>query len=82
MQIKEEITMTPQAENLFKQVIDEVHQKELIETREDALAEGRKEGRLEVMEEISKEFRDLIDIETLSKKNRTKHRRNSKPISS
>ena len=64
MQIKEEITMTPQAENLFKQVIDEVHQKELIETREDALVEGRKKG----MEEIVKEFRDLIDIETLSKK--------------
>ena len=64
--------MTPQAENLFKQVIDEVHQKELIETREDALVEGRNEGRnegrLEAMKEIAKEFRDLIDIETLSKK--------------
>lgn len=71
-QMKEEIQMTPEAESLFKQVINEVHQKELLETREDALIEGRiegrNEGRNEAIREIAKEFKDLIDIETLSEK--------------
>ncbi|WP_407423626.1 hypothetical protein [Methanobrevibacter sp.] len=64
--------MTPEAESLFKQVISEVHQKELLETREEALSEGRNEGinegRNEAMKEIAKEFKDLVDIEILSKK--------------
>lgn len=70
-QIKEETEMTPEAESLFKQMINEVHQKELLKTREDALIEGRNEA----IREIAKEFKDLVDIETPSK-NRTKYRRN------
>lgn len=57
--ITEVVDMTPQAEKLISQVIDEVHRKSVHEARMDGIKEGK--------EEIAKNLKDLMDDEEISR---------------
>ena len=55
--------MTPKAMAVVTQAINEVNQKVLAETREDAFNEGRTKA----LKQVAKNLRDEIDLDVLSK---------------
>ena len=64
--------MTPQAQSVVLQAINEVNTKVLAENSQkakaDGIKEGIKEGKADGIEEIVKSLRDDVDLELLSKK--------------
>ena len=62
-EIKGESEMTPKAMAVVTQAINEVNQKVLAETREDAFNEGR----AKTLKQVAKNLRDKIDLDVLSK---------------
>ena len=64
--------MTPQAQSVVLQAINEVNTKVLTENSQkakaDGIKEGIKEGKADGIEEIVKSLRDDVDLELLSKK--------------
>ena len=72
MKIKKEVKMTPQAQSVVLQAINDVNTKVLTENSQkakaDGIKEGIKEGKADGIEEIVKSLRDDVDLELLSKK--------------
>lgn len=72
MKIKKEVKMTPQAQSVVLQAINEVNTKVLTENSQkakaDGIKEGIKEGKADGIKEIVKSLRDDVDLELLSKK--------------
>ena len=60
--------MTPQAQSVVLQAINEVNTKVLAENSQKAKADGIKIGKADGIEEIVKSLRDDVDLELLSKK--------------
>ena len=62
-EIKEDIKMSPHAESIIKQAINEVNWKVLAETEEKGIEKGKKD----TMKSVAKQFKNQIDIQELSK---------------
>jgi len=63
--------MSPHAESIIKQAINEVNWKVLAETEEKGIEKGMKEGmkkgKKDTMKSVAKQFKNQIDIQELSK---------------
>ena len=67
--------MSPHAESIIKQAINEVNWKVLAETEEkgiekgmkEGMKEGMKKGKKDTMKSVAKQFKNQIDIQELSK---------------
>ncbi len=66
-----EIEMTPQAERIITQVVDEVHKKSVHEARldgiEEGLEQGLEQGKKDALEDVARNLRDVLDVEEISK---------------
>ncbi|MDO5860046.1 hypothetical protein [Methanobrevibacter sp.] len=60
--------MTPQAQRVILQAINEVNAKTLYAAEEKGKTDGIKEGKKEATEELIRILREEVDIEILSKK--------------
>lgn len=71
-----EIDMSPQAERIFSQAIDEVHRKSVHEARLDGIEEGLEKGiekgidkgKNDAMEEMARNLKDVMDDEEISRR--------------
>ena len=66
-EIKEEIEMSPQAQETIIQVIREVNTKVLAETKEEGIEEGIEKGREEKQLEIAQNLKETMDDEEISR---------------